>query len=161
MDREPSRLTPSLTARPHRMRQAAVVASPLILLAYIWWGATLSGTVSNGGALTEEDKWALMGMGPIVALLALLPLRLRVDADSQAVRVRGFHRDLTLPWTAVTAVEFKRNRPWASLLVSNGESVHLLAIQVFDGPRAVTAIRELRALHHAAQTSASTGGQTS
>ncbi|MEV4629801.1 PH domain-containing protein [Micromonospora sp. NPDC049523] len=150
----------SLTVRPRRLRRISIVAAPIILVAYIWWGWTLSGTTSNGGALTEEDQWALMGLGPIVAALALLPLRLRVDADPHGVRVRGFHRDLTVPWTMVSAVRFNRTALWGSLVLTNSEPVQLLAIQIFDGPRAVAAIRQLRAIHAAAQADTSVNDRT-
>jgi hypothetical protein len=44
-------------------------------------------------------------------------------------------------------VRFDRKSVWASLELSNGELVPLLAVEIFDRQEAVSAVRRLRNLH--------------
>ncbi|MEK8110500.1 PH domain-containing protein [Micromonospora sp. M12] len=55
------------------------------------------------------------------AALALVPWRLRVEADADHVRVRNVLGDHTVAWALVDRVRFDRTALWASLELANGE----------------------------------------
>jgi hypothetical protein len=67
------------------------------------------------------------------------------------VRVRNVFLRHELPWTAVRSVRFDRHSPWASLLLTNGDEISLLAVQAADKEHAVSAVDGLRALLAAAK----------
>ncbi|WP_051799671.1 PH domain-containing protein [Catenuloplanes japonicus] len=134
--------------RPRVMRVAAVVIAALICWAIVVSGLNLTGTVTaNGGQTFESDSWALIALGPLLALPLLLPLRVRVQADASGVHVQNLVREFDVPWSAVRAVRYRHGAPWATLDLVTNEIVTVLAVQALDGPRALEAIRALRKLH--------------
>ncbi|MGJ3224841.1 PH domain-containing protein [Micromonospora aurantiaca (nom. illeg.)] len=136
-----------VTARPRRIRQVSAAAALVVLAVGVYSGLTLSGTTSNGGRLFPADRWAVVGVGAMLAALTLLPWRLRVHADVNQVRVCNLLGDVVVPWNLVERVRFDRKAAWASLDLINGDAVPLLGVQVFDREEAVAAVRALRTLH--------------
>jgi Bacterial PH domain len=57
----------------------------------------------------------------------------------------------------VLAVTFPDGASWARLDLPDDEYVPVLAVQAVDGTRAVTAMRQLRALHAAARPAGTSG----
>ncbi|MFI7068901.1 PH domain-containing protein [Micromonospora sediminicola] len=147
-----------VVVRPRRLRWISLAAAAVILGINVFSAVTLSGTTSNGGTLFPADRWAVAGVGVFFAALALVPWRLRVQADTRHVRVRSFFGDHTIPWELVDRVRFDRKALWASLELTSGEPLPLLAVQVIDRDEAVTAVQRLRRLHaaHGAEAPAST-----
>lgn len=137
----------SVVVRPRRLRWISLGAAVFILGINLFSGVTLSGTTSNGGQLFSTDRWAVAGIGAVFAALALLPWRFLVQADATRVRVRNLVGDVSIPWDVVERVRFDRKSVWASLELSNGELVPLLAVEIFDRQEAVSAARRLRNLH--------------
>ncbi|WP_238161397.1 PH domain-containing protein [Micromonospora endolithica] len=129
------------------MRWISAAAAVVVLGFNLLSAATLSGTTSNGGQYFPTDRLAVAGIGVFFTALTLVPWRLRVHADRDGVRVRNLLGDVTVPWEMVQRVRFDRKAVWASLELTNGEVVALLAVQVFDGERSVAAVRRLRQLH--------------
>lgn len=121
---------------------AALVASALAVS-----GLTLSGTTAQGGRLFALDSWALVGVGLLLGLVALTPLRIRVVATMNGIRVHNLVGSVAVPWAAVRSVRYARGAPCASLELTTGDLVAVLAVQFTDGHRAVEAIRALRAVH--------------
>jgi hypothetical protein len=80
-----------------------------------------------------------------------------VDADARGIRVRNILGDHELPWSIVRAVRFDRHSPWATLLLTNGDELAVLAVQAADKERAAVAVEGLRALL-AASAPADDGG---
>jgi hypothetical protein len=101
-----------------------------------------TGVVQFGWA----DQVAVIGIGVCLGLGILTLGRSRVDADASGVRVRNVFVRHELPWAAVRSVRFDRHSSWASLLLSNGDELSLLAVQATDGEQAVRAVEGLRAL---------------
>ena len=147
-----------VVVRPRRLRWISLAAAVVILGLNVFSGVTLSGTTANGGRLFPADRWAVAGIGVFFAALALVPWRLRVQADTQHIRVRNLVGDLTVRWDLVDRVRFDRKALWASLELTNGEQLSLLAVQVIDRDEAVTAVRRLRQLHVAGRPRASASG---
>ncbi|MCG5466636.1 PH domain-containing protein [Micromonospora sp. MED01] len=135
--------------RPRRVRWISLAAAAVILGINAFAGVTLSGTTSNGGTLFPADRWAVAGIGLFFAALALVPWRLRVEADTDHVRVRNLLGDHTVAWALVDRVRFDRTALWASLELADGEPLPLFAVQLIDGDAAVAAVRRLRELHAA------------
>ncbi|MFI5844530.1 PH domain-containing protein [Catenuloplanes sp. NPDC051500] len=134
--------------RPRAMRVAALVIAILVCWVIVVSGLNLSGTMTaNGGQTFESDSWALIALGPLLALPLLLPLRVRIDADAAGVHVQNLVREFDVPWSAVRAVRYRHGAPWATLDLVTNEVVTVLAVQALDGQRALEAIRRLRKLH--------------
>ena len=136
-----------LRIRPRRLRLFTVVGAGGIVAVGVASAATLPPTNSQGFQVLPHEGWALVAVGVILGLVALVPLRIRVDADGGGIRIHNIVSDLSLPWTSVRAVKFQRGVPWATLDLITDESVAVLAVQAGDKDRAVDAIRALRALH--------------
>ena len=139
-----SDITLPRTWRPLGVRIAGALFGGILIFfcAFAWF------------ALGEEtrDKFTflqratLIGMGlAIVAALHALG-RSRVDATDRGVVVVNGYRRREYEWAQVVAVRLRSGAPWASLDVSDGTTVPVMGIQGSDGPRAVTAVRELRSL---------------
>ncbi|WP_435585961.1 PH domain-containing protein [Micromonospora aurantiaca (nom. illeg.)] len=135
-----------VVVRPRRIRQVSLASAIVILGLNVYAAVTLSGTTSTGGKLFPADKWAVAGVGLSFAALALRPWRLRVQADTRHIRVRNLIGDVIVPWELVDRVRFNRGALWASLELTNGELLPVLAVQVIDTDEAVTAVRALRRL---------------
>jgi hypothetical protein len=145
---DPATPTPLRAFRPRAMRVAALVIAILICWVIVVSGLNLSGTMTaNGGQTFESDSWALIALGPLLALPALLPMRVRIDADATGVHVQNLVREFDVPWSAVRAVRYRHGAPWATLDLVTNEVVTVLAVQALDGRRALEAIRQLRKLH--------------
>jgi hypothetical protein len=101
-------------------------------------------------AFQTADQVAMVVLGLAMGAGVLLVARPRVDADAAGIRVRNVVGTHELPWSMVRAVRFDRHSPWASLLLSNGDELSVLAVQAADKGRAVDAVEGLRALLAAA-----------
>jgi hypothetical protein len=101
-------------------------------------------------AFQTADQVAMVCLGLAMGAGVLLLARPRVDADAERIRVRNVLATHELPWSLVRAVRFDRHSPWASLLLSNGDELSVLAVQAADKGRAVDAVEGLRALLAAA-----------
>jgi hypothetical protein len=101
-------------------------------------------------AFQTADQVAMVGLGLAMGAGVLWVSRPRMDADAEGIQVRNIVGTYRLPWTMVQAVRFDRHSPWATLLLTNGEEVAVLAVQAADKERALAAVQDLRALLAAA-----------
>ena len=69
-----------------------------------------------------------------------------MDADATGIRARNVFIRHELPWAAVRAVRFDRHSSWATLVLTNGDELPLLAVQAADKEHTVRAVEGLRAL---------------
>jgi hypothetical protein len=139
-------------ARPVRLRRVAVGIAAVVVLVFAVISVLLGGTSSEGVVFGVGDQVAMMVMGLLVASGVLLLARPAVLADLHGVRVRNIATTRDVPWEVVREVAFRDGSPWAMLELADDDQLAVLAIQASDGPRAVAAVRGLRALHarHAA-----------
>jgi Bacterial PH domain len=142
-------IPPAVHAVPHRMRLVCAVTAAVVFLGLVLAGVFLgisdpTGTVSFHTA----DQVAMGCLGAILGAGILLLGRPRVDADAAGLRVRNILGSHRLGWDQVRAVRFDRSSSWASLFLTTGEELAVLAIQAADGERAVEAVDGLRALLH-------------
>ncbi|GAA1878172.1 PH domain-containing protein [Asanoa iriomotensis] len=136
----------AVAVRSRTLRTLAIGAAVVTLAVMFPW-EPLTGGLPEGSVYMPEDRWAVAGSAVVLASLWLVLLTYRVDADSDGIRVRGPVRDVTVPWSMVAAVSHNSGSPFSTLLLTSGDSVQMVALNRFDGQRAVDDIRALRALH--------------
>jgi hypothetical protein len=137
--------------RPRRIRVVAGVAAVVIVVVFTLLSFGLKGSTGEGrGQFRAGDQAAMIGLGVLCALGALVFTRPRVRADAEGIRIRNVVGGYELPWSVVRAVRFDRNSAWASLDLHDDETVPVHALQAADKAYAVDGVRALRALHSAA-----------
>ncbi len=126
------------------------VAAPVIVGLFVAMSFSLRGTFNETGAVFEtSDQVAFIVLGVLLAAGSLLLARPSLEADATGVRVRNLFGTTDLPWAVIRDVTFKRGAPWVTLDLQDDDLVSVLAIQAADKEHAVTAVRELRAMHAA------------
>ena len=128
--------------RPHRIRWVATPIAVVVVLLFTALSFGLHGSTGDGvGQFWRGDQLAMIGLG------VLAFLRPRVVADAEHIRIRNVVGGYDLPWSAVRAVRFDRNSPWAMLEMNDDDTVSIHALQAADKEYAVDGVRTLRALH--------------
>ena len=145
--------TPELphTWRPFGVRMAGYVFGGLLLVFCIAFWILIGPT--DRAKFTTFQMITLVAMGLLAFSVWWALVRPRVTASAEGLTVVNGYKRRDLEWAQVIGVNLRRGAPWASLDLSDGETVAVMAIQGSDGPRAARAVRELRALI-AAQTDA-------
>jgi hypothetical protein len=157
-DPAPSNL-PVVHTVPRRMRLVCAVTAAVVFVGLVLVGVFLrvvsdpTGTVSFHTA----DQVAMGVLGLVLGAGILLLGRPRVDADAAGLRVRNILASHRLGWDQVRSVRFDPSSSWASLFLTTGEELSVLAIQAADKERAVEAVEGLRALLHASRPAAEPG----
>jgi hypothetical protein len=136
---------------PGRFRWVAAPAAVAVVVLFTALSFGLHGSTGDGfGQFQRGDQLAMIGLGVLIALGILAFLRPRVVADAEHIRIRNVVGGYDLPWSAVRAVRFDRNSPWAMLEMNDDDTVSIHALQAADKEYAVEGVRALRALHSAA-----------
>jgi hypothetical protein len=135
---------------PHKVRAIAIPTAAVIFVVFVVV-AVLLRSGSTGVEFGAADQVSIVLIGAALAAAVLLAVRPRVRADADGVEVRNVLFGQRIPWATVVAVTFPDGAPWARLELPQDEYVPVVAVQAWDGERAVAAMRELRALHRAAQ----------
>ena len=134
-------------AHPVRLRWVAIGIAVVVMVLSVVIALLMGGTRSEGVVFGPGDQIAMVCLGALVAGGALLVARPSVTADVRGLRVRNIVTTKDVPWEVVREVAFRDGSPWAVLELVDDEQLAVLAVQVSDGPRAVEAVRGLRALH--------------
>jgi Bacterial PH domain len=139
-------------ARPVRLRRVAIVVAVVVVVLFSVIALLLGNTSSEGVEFGVGDQVSMVVLGLLVAAGVLLIARPTVVADVDGLRVRNIWTTKDVPWELVRLVSFPDGSPWAMLELADDERLAVLAVQASDGPRAVDAVRGLRALQarHAA-----------
>lgn len=138
-----------LVVRPRKVLIAAWIGAVLIVALFVVIAALLT-TAYTGVYFRTADQVALVLIGLFMAGGLLLVARPRVRADAEGIEVRNIVSTQHIAWTDVVRVAFPDGASWARLDLPGDEYLHVMAIQAVDGERSVAAMRELRALHAAA-----------
>jgi PH (Pleckstrin Homology) domain-containing protein len=135
-----------MSARPQRTALIANISAAAALVIFIVVALVMKR--DNAGAVFGyKDQLFTVVIGLIVAGGLRLPARPRMRADREAVYLRSYLGNWrTVPWAAVTAVEFPSNVRFARLALPGDEGFAVYAIQRFDRDYAVEKMRALRAL---------------
>lgn len=139
----------TVRVRPVRLRRLCAALAVLIVVVFAFV-AVLLRSVDTGASFGLADQVSVFGIGLAVAAGILVLARPTLEADERELRIRNIVGRHTLPWTAVRAVLFRDNRPWAAVELHDDEEVPLMAVQAADGERTVLAVRALRELHRRA-----------
>ncbi|XTZ18056.1 PH domain-containing protein [Micromonospora echinospora] len=138
--------------RPRRIRVVCWSSAVALVVVFSLVATSLHGPTGNGyGSFQRGDQVAMIGLGVLGALGALLFTRPRVEADARGVRVRNIIGSYELPWDVVRNVRFDRGAPWASLELYDDDLLPMVALQAADKELAVDGVRALRRLHRAHQ----------
>lgn len=135
-----------MQARPIKTARIANASAAFALLVFIVVALVMK--KENAGAyFGDTDQIFTVVVGLIVAGGLRLPARPRMHADANAVYTRSYLGDYRkIPWEAVVAVEFPKSVRFARLRLPGEETLAIYAIQRMDGPYAVAAMGQLRAL---------------
>lgn len=137
--------------RPRRIRVVATAVAVVLVVFFTALSFGLKGATGSGyGQFRSGDQIAMIGLGVIAALGALVFARPRVIADDAGVHIRNVFGGYHLPWSVVRAVRFDRHSPWAMLELHDDETIPVHALQAVDKDYAVDGVRALRKLHAAA-----------
>lgn len=132
------------TWRPLGPRLAAAVFGIVLVGAFAWlW---LQFDAETKASVKDLEKatvifFVLLGLALLNGLA-----RSRVVARAEGLTIVNGYRTRRLAWSEVGTVRFPQGAPWPYLEQGEDERISLLGIHASDGPRAATAIRELRAL---------------
>src|SRR5699024_416651 len=122
------------------------------------YAATRLQASDTGVDFKVGDQIAMVGLGLILALVALSPMRPRVRADAEGVSVRNVLFSRRFDWREIRSVSFPDGASFPRLELAEDEYYSVLAVQAMDRQRAVDAVRGLRRLHRAAHSRVPTAG---
>lgn len=143
------RLAEPVQFRPHRSLIMASVLAVLILVAFTVVGLLLRQS-DTGAVFRTSDQVAMILLGVLLAAGTMLWAVPRVRADAEGIEVRNVLTSKRFAWREVLSVSFPDGAAFARLELPDDEYYTVMAVQVVDGWRAVTAVRALRALHRQA-----------
>lgn len=135
-----------VSAVPRRMRLICAVIAGMVVAFMVGAGLVLKHSSVGVVSFHTSDQVAIILIGLILGAGILALSRPRVDADLAGVRVRNILATHSLTWDMVRSVRFERSSAWATLLLTSGEELAVLAVQASDGEHAVAAVEGLRAL---------------
>lgn len=139
----------AVVIRPHLVRIIGFTLAPILLLAFASAGIFMRATYT-GAHFRISDQVAMVIVGVLLAAGALVLTRPRLIIDADGVDVRGFVARKRLSWQEILGVSFPDKAYFAKLDLPHDEHYPAIAIQSWDGPRAVQAIRVLRERYAAA-----------
>ena len=144
-------MTAPVVARPRRLTWVCWLVAALVVVVFGVLAVAL-GQVPDGDAKFRlADQIAFFVLGLIIAGLALLFTRAKVEATVEGVHVRNPFGTKDVPWQVVREVRLDEGAPWAVLELHDDETVQMLAVQSNDGDAAVDVVLELRALLRASR----------
>jgi hypothetical protein len=134
------------TWRAVRGRRAALTAACVILVGAVVLGVSLPAPYKGG----DQVGVALSGL-PVAAVLWLLA-RPSITADDEGLFVRNLVRARRLSWAEVVSIRLGPDDSWASIDVSDGTSLPVMALQTADRAHTTRALAELTRLLHEAES---------
>jgi hypothetical protein len=141
---EPAALPLPHTFRPFGVRIAAYAFGFLLLLVVLVMWFSFPQEVRDQFTVFQRATVVFFGLCAAVAGHALA--RSRVVAHERSLTVVNGYKARSYDWNEVVAVSLRAGSPWATLDLSDGTTVSAMAIQGSDGARAITQVRQLRAL---------------
>jgi hypothetical protein len=143
--------------RPRRVRFVAIPAAVGLIALFVIIAILLRNT-PTGAYFEVSDQIAMAMVGVLLACGVLLLTRPRVRASAEWIEVRNLLGATRYEWADIRGLIVPDGSAWARLELPADEYISIMAVQAADGPRAVTAMRALRALYKdsAAYTQATT-----
>lgn len=144
-------MTTPVVARPRRLTKVCGLVAALVVVVFGVLAVALGRGPEGAAQFRLGDQIAFFVLGLIVAGLALMFTRARVEATADGVHVRNPFGTKDVPWQVVREVRLDDGSPWAVLELHDDETVQMLAVQANDGDAAVDVVLELRALLQASR----------
>lgn len=141
-----------VVARPRRLTKVCWLVAGLVVVVFGVLAVALGRGPEGDAQFRTADQVAFFVLGLLVAGLALLFTRARIEATVDGIHVRNPFGTKDLPWQVVRAVRLDDGAPWAVLELQDDETVQLLAVQANDGDAAIDVVLELRALLKASRS---------
>lgn len=135
-----------VVARPRRLTRVCWLVAALVVVVFGVLAVALGRGPEGDAQFRLADQIAFFVLGLLVAGLALLFTRARVEATADGVHVRNPFGTKDVPWQVVRDVRLDDGAPWAVLELHDDETVQMLAVQSNDGDAAIDVVLELRAL---------------
>ena len=128
-----------IVLRPRAVRVAAYVTGVIVLAGMI------------GGAVvmpyfTIFGRLGLVAIGVAALLFCHLEASVRLVARTSTLEVRNLFSRRTLQWPEIIGVSFPMGDPWAHLNLADGTTLATMAIQRYDGKRAIAVAHRREAL---------------
>lgn len=95
---------------------------------------------------TVPQRATLIVLGLMMAAALHAMARSRIESRPEGLVVVNGYKRREFAWAEVLGITLPRGAPWATLDLADGHAVAAMGIQNSDGPRAQTAVREVRAL---------------
>lgn len=130
------------TWRPFGVRMAGFVFGSMLLIVCIAAWVLFGPEVRARFTVFQKSTMVFLGLLGFSCWYALV--RSRVRADETGVTVVNGYKKRVYEWAEVVHISLRRGAPWATLDLSDGTTVSVMAIQGSDGSRARRALRELR-----------------
>ena len=108
----------------------------------IWF--SLPPNVREQFTLFQRGTVIFFGVAACVAGQALA--RSRIEASAGGATVVNGYKSRHYDWNEIVAITLGGGNPWARLDLSDGTSVSAMGIQGSDGSRAMTQVKQVRAL---------------
>lgn len=131
------------TWRPFGVRMAGVVFGTMLLVVCI--AAWVMFPPDVRARFTVFQKSTLVFLGLLGFSCGFALVRSRIRADERGLTVVNGYKKREYEWAEAVQISLRRGAPWATLDLSDGTAVSVMAIQGSDGPRAKRALREIRA----------------
>ena len=141
-----------VVARPRRLTKVCWLVAGLVVVVFGVLAVALGRGPEGDAQFRTADQVAFFVLGLLVAGLALLFTRARIEATVDGIHVRNPFGTKDLPWQVVRAVRLDDGAPWAVLELQDDETVQLLAVQANDGDAAIDVVLELRSLLKASRS---------
>ncbi|MGH3451128.1 MAG: PH domain-containing protein [Haloechinothrix sp.] len=132
--------------RPRRVIWMAGLSAVLLIAAFTTVAVLLRSS-DTGVIFQPADQVAMVGIGLLLAVGALLWARPLVRADREGIEVRNVLTTRRFTWNEVLSVSFPDGASWARLELPDDEYHAVMAVQAVDRGHAVEAVRALRRLH--------------
>jgi hypothetical protein len=117
--------------RPVRARRVALTVAVAQMVLFVFIAVALPSDGPQPYGIT--DRVGMLVVGLAVGWLLWRFGRLEATPSETGLQVRNLMTSKSLDWAQVVAVRFGGGDPWASLDLSDGETLAVMAIQRADG----------------------------
>lgn len=141
-----ARKDPYAPFRPRWGRRVARVVSIVVLVAFTFAAITVPGQEGQKGDWTIADRLLIFGSGLAIAYFLHRYATIIAVPSKRGLHVRNILREHDLGWGQIVRVQYGGGAPWASVDLTDTDTVAVMAIQKVDGSHATEMAGRLAAL---------------
>lgn len=143
---EGQRRDPYAVIRPRRGRVVALVAAAVVLVGFTFAALVIPGQEAQKDGWTIADRLMLFGLGLAIALFLWRLATIHAIPSREGLVVRNLFITRRLEWSEILRLQFGGGAPWASLDLTDTDTVPVMAVQKADGAFGRTQSARLAAL---------------